>query len=183
MKRRLAIVVVFASVLVVIFAHRPRNHNNSTQAGAPLGAGEVAGAVAPEFDLPVLDANGKTLKLSDLKGKAVVLNFWATYCVPCKSEMPWLAGLQKQYGAQGLQILGVMKDGDREKIASEFTKKMGVNYPILVGTEKVEDVYGGISGLPTTFFIDRSGKVVARRLGQLNENQAVEDIKKSLGQG
>ena len=183
MKRRLAIVVVLAAAVVVLFASRSRNHNNVTQPGAPLGAGEVAGAVAPEFELPVLDSNGKNLKLSELKGKAVVLNFWATYCVPCKTEMPWLVELQKQYGAQGLQILGVMKDGDREKTASEFIKKVGVNYPILVGTEKVEDFYGGISGLPTTFFIDRSGKVVVRRLGQMNENQIVEDIKKSLGQG
>jgi thiol-disulfide isomerase/thioredoxin len=182
MNRRLAIIVVFFSVLVVIFASRSRNHKNAGQPGASLGAGDVAGAVAPEFELPVLDSTGKTLKLSELKGKAVVLNFWATYCVPCKTEMPWLVELQKQYGAQGLQIVGVTKDGDSEKTASGFIKKMGVNYPILLGTEKVEDLYGGISGLPTTFFIDRSGKVVTRRLGQMNEGQMVEDIKKSLGQ-
>jgi thiol-disulfide isomerase/thioredoxin len=183
MNRRLAITVVLAAAVVVLFASRSRNHNNGTQPGGPLGAGDVAGAVAPEFELPVLDSNGKTLKLSELKGKAVVLNFWATYCVPCKTEMPWLVEMQKQYGTQGLQILGVTKDGDSEKTASGFTKKMGVNYPILLGTGKVEDLYGGIDGLPTTFFIDRSGKVVVRRLGQMNEGQIVEDIKKSLGQG
>jgi thiol-disulfide isomerase/thioredoxin len=183
MNRRLAIIAVLAAAVVLLFASRSRNHGNGTQPGAALGAGDVAGAVAPEFELPVLDANGKTLKLSELKGKAVVLNFWATYCVPCKTEMPWLVEMQKQYGAQGLQILGVTKDGDSEKTASAFTKKMGVNYPILLGTEKVEDLYGGIGGLPTTFFIDRSGKVVIRRLGQMSESQIVEDIKKSLGQG
>ena len=181
MNRKLAIAVVFLSVFIVIFASRSRNNKSSGQPGSPLGAGDVAGAVAPQFELPVLDSNGKTLKLSDLKGKAVVLNFWATYCVPCKTEMPWLVQMQKQYGAQGLQIVGVTKDGDSEKLASEFSKKMGINYPILVGTEKVEDLYGGIGGLPTTFFIDRSGKVVTRRLGQMKEDQILEDIKKSLG--
>jgi thiol-disulfide isomerase/thioredoxin len=180
MKRKLAILVVFLAIFVVI-SNRSRNHKSGGQPATPLGAGDVAGAVAPEFELPVLDSNGKTLKLSDLKGKAVVLNFWATYCVPCKSEMPWLVQLQKQYGAQGLQIVGVTKDGDSQKTASEFTKKMGINYPILVGSEKVEDLYGGIGGLPTTFFIDRNGKVVIRRLGQMQEDQIVEDIKKSLG--
>jgi thiol-disulfide isomerase/thioredoxin len=176
----LFIAFVIVAIVVLMVAVKPRN---SAQPGAPLGAGDVAGALAPEFELPVLDANGKTMKLSDLKGKAVVLNFWATYCVPCKTEMPWLVEMQKQYGSQGLQIVGVIKDGDSEKTASGFTKKMGISYPILLGTEKVEDLYGGINGLPTTFFIDRSGKVVTRRLGQMNESQIVEDIKKSLGQG
>ena len=182
MNRKLVFVIVFLmAFFVAFFAGRSRSHKSAGQPGAPLGAGDVAGAVAPQFELPVLDSKGKTLKLSDLKGKAVVLNFWATYCVPCKTEMPWLVQMQKQYGAQGLQIVGVTKDGDSEKLASEFSKKMGINYPILVGTEKVEDLYGGIGGLPTTFFIDRSGKVVVRRLGQMKEDQILEDIKKSLG--
>ena len=180
MNRKLAILVVFFAAFAVFFA-RSRSHKNNGPAETSLSVGEVAGAVAPQFELPVLDSNGKTLKLSDLKGKAVVLNFWATYCVPCKTEMPWLVQMQKQYGAQGLQIVGVTKDGDSEKMAAEFSKKMGINYPILVGTEKVEELYGGIGGLPTTFFIDRNGKVVIRRLGQMKEDQIEQDIKKSLG--
>ena len=180
MKRRLAVFVIIASVAVIIFA-RSRSYKHGEQPGTSLSIGNEVGAAAPQFELQVIDSNGKTLKLSDLKGKAVLLNFWATYCVPCKTEMPWLVQMQKQYGAQGLQIVGVTKDGDSEKLASEFSKKMGINYPILVGTEKVEDLYGGIGGLPTTFFIDRSGKVVIRRLGQMKEDQILEDIKKSLG--
>lgn len=180
MKRRAAIlVVIFAAAIVTI--NRSRSSKGGDAHGTPLTVGDVAGAVAPEFELTVLDSNGKTLKLSDLKGKAVLLNFWATYCVPCKSEMPWLVQMQNKYGPQGLQIVGVTKDGDSEKAAAEFVKKMGINYPILVGTEKVEDLYGGITGLPTTFFIDRSGKVVVRRLGQMKEDQIADDIKKSLG--
>jgi thiol-disulfide isomerase/thioredoxin len=184
MNRRLVLILIVAALAVLFYA-RSRSNKNGGQPGTPgtsLSFGNEVGASAPEFELPVIDSNGKTLKLSDLKGKAVLLNFWATYCVPCKTEMPWLVKMQQQYGPQGLQIVGVTKDGDSEKTALEFTKKMGINYPVLAGSEKVEDSYGGINGLPTTFFIDRSGKVVVRRLGQMKEDQIVEDIKKSLGQ-
>jgi thiol-disulfide isomerase/thioredoxin len=182
MNRNLAFVgLIIVAIVVLLFATKSRPHNNGGQDGGRLTAGDVTGAVAPEFELKLLDGNGKTLKLSELKGKAVVLNFWATYCVPCKTEMPELEALQKQYASQGLQIVGVTKDDDTEKAISEFSKKMGINYPVLLGTEKVEDLYGGIDGLPTTFFIDRSGKVVTRKLGQMSRDQIVEGIKKSLG--
>jgi len=179
MNRNLAFIgLVIVVIGVLLFATKSKPRIN----GGRLTAGDVTGAVAPEFELKVLAGGaGKTLKLSDLKGKAVIVNFWATYCVPCKTEMPELERLQTEYAGQGLQILGVTKDDDTEKAISEFSRKMGVNYPVLLGTEKVEDLYGGIDGLPTTFFIDRSGKVVSRKLGQMSRDQMVEGIKKSLG--
>jgi thiol-disulfide isomerase/thioredoxin len=178
MNRNLALIgLVIVAVVVLLFATKSKSPSSAGR----LTAGDVTGAVAPEFELKLLDGNGKTLKLSDLKGKAVVLNFWATYCVPCKTEMPELEKLQTQYAGQGLQIVGVTKDDDTEKAISEFSRKMGINYPVLLGTEKVEELYGGIDGLPTTFFIDRSGKVVTRKLGQMNREQIVDGIKKSLG--
>jgi thiol-disulfide isomerase/thioredoxin len=145
-------------------------------------ASRFVGKTAPDFELKVLGGKGKTLKLSDLKGKAVVVNFWATYCEPCKIEMPWLADLQKKYGPQGVQIIGVAMDDAEEKDISAFAKKMGVNYPILLGTEKVADLYGGIDGLPTLFFVDRSGKIVEHELGLRSQDEIVDNIKKSLGQ-
>jgi cytochrome c biogenesis protein CcmG/thiol:disulfide interchange protein DsbE len=159
----------------------PKAEPKKETAGLPnLSEGDPAGVVAPDFQLKLLDAKGKTMKLSDLRGKAVVLDFWATYCVPCKIEMPWFVELQKQYGPQGLQIVGVAIDDEEEKVVSEFSKKMGVNYPILMGTENVAQSYGGLPGLPTTFFIDRSGTVVAREMGLVSESQIVDNIKKSL---
>src|SRR5205807_1286836 len=113
---------------------------------------------------------------------AVLLNFWATWCEPCKIEMPWFVDLQKQYGPQGFQIIGVSMDDDAEKAVPNFTRKMSVNYPILVGTEKVADLYGGVEGLPTSFFIDRSGKIVGREAGLISESRIVDNIKKSLSQ-
>ncbi len=183
MKRNLGFIgLVVVAVSVLLFAGQSLAHRFGSQSGK-LGDGDVIGSAAPEFDLNILNANGKTLKLSDLKGKAVLLNFWATWCEPCKVEMPWFVDLQKEYGPQGLQIVGVSMDDEPEKIVPEFAKKMGVNYPILVGTEKVADLYGGVEGLPTSFFIDRSGKVVAREAGLISQSRIVENIKKSLGQG
>jgi thiol-disulfide isomerase/thioredoxin len=182
MKRNLIFVgSVVVVITVLLFVTKSPTHYVA-QVGGRLGAGDVTGAVAPDFELKVVDANGKTLKLSELKGKAVLVNFWATWCEPCKIEMPWFVDLQKQYGDQGFQIVGIAKDTDAEKSVSSFAKKMGVNYPILMGTETVEDLYGGMEGLPTSFYLDRSGKVVARELGLISLNQIVEHIKKSLGQ-
>ncbi|HEV3037962.1 MAG TPA: TlpA disulfide reductase family protein [Candidatus Angelobacter sp.] len=181
MKRNLAfIVLVVVAVSVLLFTGQSLAHRFGWQSGQ-LGPGDVAGAVAPDFELNIVDANGKTMKLSNLKGKAVLLNFWATWCEPCKVEMPWFVDLQKEYGPQGLQIVGVSMDDEAEKTVSDFAKKMGVNYPILAGTEKVAELYGGIEGLPTSFFIDRSGKVVTREAGLISQSRIVDNIKKSLG--
>jgi thiol-disulfide isomerase/thioredoxin len=150
------------------------------RASAP-GKGQLMGNLAPDFDLETLD--GKSLRLSDLRGKAVLLNFWATYCGPCKIEMPWFVELQKEYGPQGFQILGVaMDDAGTEDIA-KFAKELGVNYPILIGKDSVADSYGGVSVLPTTFFVDRDGKLIAREFGLRSRSDFVDDIKKALSQG
>ena len=141
------------------------------------------GDVAPDFTLKVLGENGKTMQLSSLKGKGVIVNFWATWCEPCKIELPWLVELQKKYGPEGLQIIGVADDDSGEKTISSFARKMGINYPILLGTDQVADQYGGLDGLPTSFFIDRSGKVVDVLIGIDSESRLEDSIKKSLGQG
>jgi thiol-disulfide isomerase/thioredoxin len=142
---------------------------------------DVAGKAAPDFTLESLD--GKNIQLSSYKGQAVLLNFWATWCGPCKIEMPWFVELQKEYGPQGLQIVGVaMDDAGKDEIA-KFVKEMGVNYPILLGKEAVGQDYGGVNVLPTTFFIDRDGKIVAREFGLQSRSLFVDNIKKSLAQG
>lgn len=143
--------------------------------------GQLIGSVAPDFALPTID--GKILKLSDLRGKAVLLNFWATYCEPCKIEMPWFAELQKEYGPQGFQIVGVAVDDASSEDIAKFAQKLGVNYPILLGKDSVADSYGGVSVLPTTFFVDRDGKLVAREFGLQSRSVFVDHIKKALGQG
>src|SRR4030095_6412422 len=113
-KRNLLVilVVVVAIAMMIFVARKLKNYPHQSQ----LPTTNVKGKPAPDFTLTSLD--GKTVKLSDLKGKAVVLNFWATWCAPCKIEVPWLVDLQKQYGPQGLEIIGVaMDEGGKEEVA------------------------------------------------------------------
>jgi len=133
---------------------------------------------APNFTLESLD--GKNMSLSDLRGKAVLLNFWATWCSPCKVEMPWFVELQSEYGSQGLQIVGVAMDDSSKEDIAKFAKDMGVNYPVLLGKEAVGDAYGGVPALPESFFIGRDGKIVDKIIGLRGKGEIEESIRKAL---
>ncbi len=179
MKRNPLILFFIAAVIAAMLFAGTRSVRKNRAAGSP--SGQLIGQIAPDFELPSLD--GTNLKLSDLRGKAVLLNFWATYCGPCKIEMPWFVELQKQYGPQGFQIVGVaMDDASTEEIA-KFVKEMGVNYPILLGKESVGESYGGVGVLPTTFFLDRDGRLMAREFGLQSRSVFVDHIKKAMSQG
>jgi len=137
--------------------------------------------MAPDFGLESLE--GKTVHLSDFRGKAVLLNFWATWCQPCKIEMPWFEQLQKQYGPQGLQVIGVAMDDASKKDIAEFAKNMGIDYPVLLGKEGVGDAYGGVQLLPATFYVGRDGKVVDKVFGLKGREEIEDKIKKTLDNG
>jgi thiol-disulfide isomerase/thioredoxin len=140
--------------------------------------GITRSAPAPDFTLESLD--GKSLRLSDLRGKAVLLNFWATWCGPCRIETPWLVELQKQYGSQGLQVIGVAMDDSGKEDIAKFAKDMGVNYPVLLGKEAVGDAYGGVPALPESFFIGRDGKIVDKIIGLKGRGEIEDSIKRAL---
>jgi thiol-disulfide isomerase/thioredoxin len=182
-------VVVAITVLLMVGkrSSKPRDSANANVAqGTPepeqAVGGPDKGIMAPAFERKSIP-EGKSTPLASFRGKAVLLNFWATWCGPCKIEMPWLVDLQKKYGPQGLQIVGVAMDDTSDKEIADFTHKMGVNYVVLKGTEKVGDLYGGVEGLPTTYYLDRSGKVVDKTLGLASESVIEDAIKKSLAQG
>lgn len=164
------------SLMLVFGFHMARKSQ-----GATSSVGNMKGQPAPEFALQSLD--GKTVRLSDFRGKAVLLNFWATWCEPCKIEMPWFVALQKQYGPEGLQIVGVAMDDASQQDIAKFAQTMGVNYPILIGKEAVGDSYGGVQFLPATFYIDRDGKVVDKIFGLKGRGEIEDDVKKILSQG
>ena len=167
------VAAVIAIALMLYFATHV-NRGPKERASALPG---VAG-VAPDFTLQSLD--GKSVRLSDLRGKAVLLNFWATWCGPCKIEMPWFVELQKQYADQGLQIVGVAMDDSSKEDIAKFTKDMGVNYPVLIGKEAVGDAYGGVPALPETFFIARDGRIIDRIIGLKGRAEIEGSIKKAL---
>ena len=175
MKHRIVLAIIASvTVLVLLVSHPARLVADSD-------ADSFRGRTAPAFELKVVGGNGRTVKLSDLKGKAVVLNFWATWCGPCKVEMPWLIEFQKKYASQGLQVVGVAMDDPIDDAAiSSFTRKMDVNYPILAGNDQVADLYGGVDALPELFFIDPSGKIVSHSMGLGSKSELEEKIKSAL---
>ncbi len=177
----LIVVAMVVSLLLVIGFNKARN----AESPGAAAAARMQGQVAHDFTLQSLD--GRTVHLSDYRGKAVLLNFWATWCEPCKIEMPWFVDMQKQYAPQGLQIVGVaMDDADVADIA-RFAKDMNIDYPILVGKESVRDdiasAYGGVQFLPETFFISRDGVVTGKVFGLKSRSEIEDEIKKILGTG
>ena len=177
MKRNaLVFVVLVAAILGMLAAGK---YLDRTRKHGPLKmVGNVKGVQAPDFDLATLD--GRRVKLSDFRGKAVLLNFWATWCPPCKIEMPWFEELQKQYGKDGLVVLGVAMDDTEPPKIAEFAHEMGVNYQVLLGTDKVSDDYGDVQYLPTTFYIDRNGVIVDKAAGLFSRADVENDVKKIL---
>jgi thiol-disulfide isomerase/thioredoxin len=172
----LVFLVLCVAILAMVASGKYLNRNRKVKQTALVG--NINGRLAPDFDLASLD--GKRVKLSDFRGKAVLLNFWATWCAPCKEEMPWFVDLQKKYAGDGLVVVGVaMDDSDASKIA-EFTGEMGVNYPVLLGTDKVSDDYGNVDFLPTSFYIDRDGKFVGKGVGLLGRKEVEDNIQKAL---
>ena len=148
--------------------------------GNRTGGAAVAAKGTPAPDFQLTDLQGHTLKLSDLRGKAVVLNFWATWCPPCKEEIPWFVELQKRYGAQGLQVVGVSMDDGNKKDVEQFAAENSINYPVLFGKEQVAEQYGGIDYLPTTFYIDRNGIVLNRVFGQPGREEIEQNIQRVI---
>jgi peroxiredoxin len=143
------------------------------------GLPNLRGKKAPQFTLKTLQ--GRKVSLSDYKGKAVLVNFWATWCAPCKLEMPWFVDLHNQYAPQGFEILGVSEDEpkDRGQIG-KFSEKIGVNYPILIGDDAASKAYGGVEFLPTSYYIGRDGRVVEETAGLASRDEIEANIKKAL---
>ena len=169
----LVVVAVVAAGMLYFGFHTARRSGTDHAPGV-LGYGTPA----PNFTLQTLD--GKDVSLADFRGKAVLVNFWATWCGPCKIETPWLVELQNEYGSQGLQVVGVaMDDSGKDEIA-KFAKDMGVNYPVLIGKESVGDAYGGVPALPESFFVGRDGKIVDRILGLKGRGEIEDSVKKAL---
>jgi thiol-disulfide isomerase/thioredoxin len=120
---------------------------------------------APQFARQGL--NGTHLDLANYRGKIVLLNFWATWCAPCQIEMPVFVQWQRQYGPQGLQVIGISMDDDRA-LARKLAAQLKLNYPVAMGDEKLGELYGGVLGLPLTYLIDKNGIVRARFQGEIS---------------
>jgi peroxiredoxin len=129
---------------------------------------------APEFVLK--DSSGQDVKLSDYRGKVVLLNFWATWCGPCEVEIPWFIDFQREYKDRDFAVLGVSLDEDGWKSVRPFVAREKVNYRVMVTTEAVDQLYGGVDSLPTSFVIDREGRVASSHVGLASKNTYRQEI-------
>ena len=118
---------------------------------------------APDFNLK--DSNGNAVKLSDYKGKVVVLDFWATWCGPCKIEIPWFIEFEQAYKDKGFAVLGVSLDEEGWNAVKPYIQERKINYRVMLGNDQVSTLYGGLDSLPTTFLIDREGKIAKVHIG------------------
>ncbi|MFC1621477.1 peroxiredoxin family protein [Candidatus Omnitrophota bacterium] len=139
---------------------------------------EVVYRPAPDFALSDIDGNETTL--TDFKGNVVILDFWATWCPPCRAEIPHFIELQDEYGDKGLEIIGVSLDWNAERVLGGFAEDNGINYTLLMGNDDVTDLYGGIISIPTTFVIDRDGGIRKRYIGYKEKAVFERDVKELL---
>lgn len=168
--------LLFALLLVASSAcssaEEPAPHN---QTGAPTAPAEDAlppstsfasdfeAFEVPDFELDLME--GGTFRMADHIGEVVVINFWATWCSPCRFEIPELIELQEEYGSEGLTILGVSTDEGGFDVVRPFAEEMQINYPLVIDEGPIGDHFGGIYALPTTYIVDRAGVVRERVLG------------------
>ena len=145
-------------------------------ASATLSA--QVGKQAPSFSLK--DKDGKEVTLASLKGKVVVLNFWATWCPPCRAEIPDFKSVYSKYKEKGVEILGVSLDHKGWNVVTPFLKEWEINYPVVLGGPQIAKDYGNIRSIPTTVIIDRDGKIVDTHVGAMKENVLVQKFEKHL---
>jgi peroxiredoxin len=143
---------------------------------------------APDFSLK--DADGRSVTLAEYKGKVVLLNFWATWCGPCKIEIPWFIDFEQKYKDRGFAVLGISMDEEGWDIVRPYVEKSKINYRVLMGNDNLAQLYGGVDALPTTFLIDASGKIASTHVGLVSKSdyengiiQLLDSAKRSASRG
>jgi peroxiredoxin len=133
---------------------------------------------APDFALK--DVNGVTVRLSDYRGKVVLLDFWATWCGPCQVEIPWFVDLERRNKDKGFAVLGVSMDDEGWQVVKPFLSDLGVNYRVVIGDGETAQLYGGVDALPTTFLIDRDGRIAAVHVGLADRRDFEDGVEQLL---
>jgi cytochrome c biogenesis protein CcmG/thiol:disulfide interchange protein DsbE len=143
-------------------------------------ASESARERKPAPDFTLKDGNGQDVSLADFRGKVVLLNFWATWCGPCRIEMPWFVEFQRQYKDQGFTVVAVSLDDEGWDVIRPFAEEMKLNFPVLLGNDEVAERFGGVAALPTTLIIDKEGRVFNTHMGLASKGDYENEIKQLL---
>jgi thiol-disulfide isomerase/thioredoxin len=149
----LAALVLAATVLIVVLRHAQRPAARPAQESA-----------LPASNFPMKQLNGAPLRLADYRGKVILIDFFASWCAPCREEVPRLVEWQSEYGSRGLQVIGIAMDDDASA-AEKFSREFHINYPVVAGSASLADRFGGVLGLPANIVISRDGRVVSTHLG------------------
>jgi thiol-disulfide isomerase/thioredoxin len=165
----------------------------STDSDTAMTSSPLIGKPAPAFTL--VDLSGNKVSLASFKGRPVLINFWATWCGPCKLETPWIVELRNKYASQGFEVIGIDAEADdlpptdtaglaKEKAAvAEFVKTEHMQYPVLLGGDGLVKPYGGLDAMPTSFYVDRNGTIVAAQMGISSKDDMEAKIRKIVGAG
>ena len=188
MKMKWAVAGAAAVAAVLAFTWVPgvssllsRGGDQADAARAPSTSACGPNATAANFSFTLKDMHGKSVKMADFRGKVVLINFWATWCGPCKAEIPEFVELKEQYGAKGFEILGISVDDPAEALPP-FAERYKMNYPVLVGLERddVQEAYGPIFGIPTSMLVARDGTICRKFAGGLSKARLEREIKPLL---
>lgn len=151
----------------------------ATGCGGPGGPASTGPDRAPDFE--AVDVNGKTFRFAETDGKLRLVNFWATWCAPCREEIPTFRELQSLYGPRGFQMVAVAMDEEGASVVEPFLREYGIDYLNVLGDDAIAEQFGGIVGYPTSILVDPSGKIVARWVGLVPKKILVKEIEARLG--
>lgn len=184
--KKIAIIVITVAALIGLTVYADHATRLSTKLSVPAAADST---VKPAPDLKLKDLDGKDVSLDDYRGKVVLVNFWATWCDPCRVEIPWLIDLQAKYGSRGFTVVGVAMDDEGKSVVAPFIakerfdvdgKQLPIDYPILIGNDDAGEKFGGILGYPTSFLISRDGKQVMKIQGLRSYDEIAKAIESQL---
>jgi cytochrome c biogenesis protein CcmG/thiol:disulfide interchange protein DsbE len=167
------------SVIVIVLAAVAAGFAGCKSSGSQAAGLATQKPLPDEPEVTFKDLQGKDVSLASLKGKVVIVNFWATWCEPCQAEIPWMIGFQKKYADKGFTLLGVAMDEEGKRVVAPYVQTtqfdvaghpMTMNYPIVLGDDDLAAKFGGLLGLPTTYVITREGKIAKRYIGLASES-------------
>ena len=188
--KKTVLIAIAAIAVIALAAHYADKATRLKVSGASFKKADSADTGKPAPDFTLKDLDDKNVNLSQFKGKVVLVNFWATWCDPCRVEIPWLIEMQQKYSAKGFTVLGVAMDEEGKSVVTPFVQKEQfeidgggkslMNYPIVIGDEQVVDKFGGLFGYPTSVLISRDGKQIKRITGLISYDEIAQAIESQL---